>query len=297
MSEITTTTTKELLDQTAQQLQQIEERTEFAIAVTTKAIRTQAAVAQGKLLISLKEQVPEGEWTRFFQRADVVVKHNQALALMRTATAYESGSARFGEDLLGEFGATALSELATLPEAAVNRVLTGAQQTGQTPTSKDLRELKRDPQVQVEKCVEDLAAAEERKLVADERVLDVRTDPDVTPKSREYNAAFMAARSADQSVEKLQKRLADLEQQLEQKDLEQQRMERENESLKFDDESVRQQRINRTGNQLILTVPSLLADLQKFVAEKEHYPERVQESVSGPINNLMEFLEKNFKDA
>ena len=69
----------------------------------------------------------------------------------------------------------------------------------------------------------------------------------------------------------------------------------ESHSLRFDADTARQQRVSRVGNQLILTLPQLLADLQKYVAEYEFFAENVQDAVGEQLKTLMSYLDEHFK--
>jgi hypothetical protein len=55
-------TCDQLMDDAAEELGRITERTEFALSVVVQSVRTQEAIAKGVVLNQLKEKVEDGKW-------------------------------------------------------------------------------------------------------------------------------------------------------------------------------------------------------------------------------------------
>ena len=90
--------------------------------------------------------------------------------------------------------------------------------------------------------------------------------------------------NATKAINRYEQRIAELQQQIEDerqaKEAETEKVNRvrsELEKLKFDDDQTRQERIKRLTNSLTISVPQVMADLQKFFTEKDAYPEDVRE--------------------
>jgi len=126
--------------------------------------------------------------------------------------------------------------------------------------------------------MEDLEAVAERKL-----------DPERDTKQDRATDAKAVNRLQD-TIEQLKSQIAEdkIKAEMEAKDKE--RINAELELLKYDDEAAREQRIKRVSNSLIVSVPAVLADLQKYIAEKDHYDSKVTKSLDDSLETLIHFL-------
>ena len=312
----------EIMDAAAAELARITERTEFALSVVTQAIRTREACAKGLILKELRDQIPDGEWLKFLNREDVALNHETATRFINAAQLVEDAAPLYGEDMLMNFSYSTLDSVNKLPANAKLEVLDNAEESGKAPTLKEVKKVAKKTETKLSKAAEDLAAAKAKKKSADEKFEEVKADPEVEPGSREYGQANTSVTNANTSVKNLEARIVQLESELEReqeqkKDLtdsnEQKdadltqaqakltktqdqlgRLMEETEKLRFDEDTARSQRIGRVSNQLILTLPQTLADLQKFVADQEHFEEKVRTAITDQIKQLSAYLNEHF---
>ena len=317
--------TEKLFEDAAIELRRITERADFAIQVVTQAIRTQETVAKGNVLIRLKEAVPDGEWLAFLEREDVGINPPTASKWMRAAQLVIDAGPIYGEDLLLNFGASALADVQSLPLEVKLDVLDQAEETGKPPSYKETRALHADPKVKLSKAQEQLAEAKAKRQAAKERAAEVRANPELSSRDPEYRSAVGAVVDANSSIETLENRIKQLEAELTRekehktelseglneaedslsqanRKLEQAQKElaaalEEAHSLRFDGETAQTQRISRVGNALMLALPQTLSDVQKYVAEREHFAEKVQQAVDGQVKTLMSYLQEHFEYA
>ena len=154
---------------------------------------------------------------------------------------------------------------------------------GESPSPDLLKEVSGRTEVKLTKTEELLAEAKARKEKSDERwelAKEVGKKEDPT----EYNRAQKERGYITSRINEYEKRLLELTDQIEEeraKNAEYERREEktksELEKLRFDDDSTRDERIKRLTNSLTISVPQVMADLQKFFTEKDHYPTDVRE--------------------
>ena len=306
----TETLTKEtaitLMDNAAVELQRITDRTEFALSVVTQAIRTQEAIAKGKVLKQLRDEIPDGEWLKFLNREDVRLSHQTSLNYINAAQLVEDAAPLYGEDMLLEFGATTLSRIHTLPTDAKLALLDKSEETGEAPTNREITAINKRTETKLSKTAEQLAEAKQRKEEAkaagekgkydhavqsikkyEDRILQLESELAREQEHKQELSDGLTSAEDDlhTATKKLEEAQAELAKALE-----------ESHSLRFDADTARQQRVSRVGNQLILTIPQLLADLQKYVAEYEFFSENVQNAVGDQLKTLMSYLDEHFKD-
>lgn len=268
------------IEQARIQLRAIDERAEFAIQVVTQSIRTQAAVAKGQVLLQLRErfdQVPalEGKWTEFLKSEDIAVA--MASKWMNSARLVSENQDEYGTDFLMEFSQTSMNIIQTLPTVIKHAVLDDAAETGEMPESDAMHELRKDPKTKLAAAMEKLEAVAERK-----------DNPDRT-KSQVFNDN-RTEKSLLETIEQLKSQIAEdkIRSEMEAKDKE--RIEAELELLKYDDEAMREQRIKRVSNTLIVSIPAVLADVQKYIAEKDHYDSKAVKSLDDSLETLVNYL-------
>lgn len=290
------------MDAAAAELQRITERTEFALSVVTQAIRTQEAIAKGKVLKQLRDEIPDGEWMKFLNREDVSINHGTALGYINAAQLVEDAGPLYGEDMLMNIGSTTLDLIHKLPTNEKLEVLDQTQETGKPPTQRQLQKLQSKTSTKLSKNAEKLIEAKERKESATNsvdrkhanadvkrlelRILQLESDLEKEQSQKTEISDSLTEKEDDlhTATRKLEEAQADLAKALE-----------ESHSLRFDADTARQQRVSRVGNQLILTVPQLLADLQKFVAEYDYFSDNVQIAVGDQLKTLMAYLDEHFK--
>ena len=268
------------IEQAREELNRIEEKAEFAIQVVTQAIRTQATVAKGKVLLALRgmfDERPEleGKWTDFVE--SLPVRMREAQKWMSAAQAVLDNGEAYGEDLLMGFTPIALSTLNNFPEVIKEAVLEDAAATGEPPTQKEVAEISKAPTTK-------LAAAMEKL----EEVALKKNDESISSGLRSKAKADEA--KLEETIEQLKSQIAEDKIKKEQADKEQERLQAELDLLKYDDAAAREQRVKRVGNSLIVSLPAVLSDLQKYVAEKDHYESKTTKSIDESIETLLNYL-------
>ena len=308
--------TEKLFEDAALELRRITERADFALQVVTQAIRTQEAIAKGKVLLALKEAIPEGEWMNFLQREDVPITQATAASYMNAARLFEDAAPIYGEDMLLNHGAHALASIQRLPLDAKLELLDKAEETGKPTLLREAQAVAMKPETKLSKTAELLAEAKAKKQAAKQQL----EDPEC--KGKERKAVAQTVRQQDEYIENYENRIKQLEAELARekehktelseglneaedslsqanRKLEQAQKElaaalEEAHGLRFDGETAQAQRISRVGNALMLALPQTLSDVQKYVAEREHFAEKVQQAVDGQVKTLMSYLQEHF---
>lgn len=295
----------ELMDTAALELARISERSEFALSVVTQSIRTQEAIAKGKVLRVLRDQIPDGEWMKFLNREDVRIEYTHALNCINAAQVVEEASPVFGEEILLQTGPSVLSKISTLPTDSKLEMLELAVERDKPITQKEVEAERAKPETKLSKATEKLADA---KAQRDEKLAEGASKADVKNETKNINR--LEARilqlesdlekekglktelsdgltSAEDDLHKAQKRLeiaqSELANALE-----------ESQKLRFDEDTAKAQRISRVGNQLILTLPQTLADVQKFVADREDFQGKTKSTIENQIYTLIAYLNEHF---
>ena len=260
------------------QIQRIDEKADFAISVVTQAIRTQATVAKGRVLLPLHKVLGDnGEWTKFLSEIDL--DKGTARSWMNAARLVDESKDLVGEEFLFEFGGGALDKIASLPAVIQEAVLEDAAESGKTVSVHEVKELAKQPTTK-------LAGALERLEEVALRKADPERQADAN--HRRHDASQEA--KLLETIEQLKSQIAEEKIKREQQEAEQERLEEELELLKYDDSAAREQRVKRVSNTLIVGVPQLLSDLQKYVAEKDHYDTKTQKSLDDSLDTLVNFL-------
>jgi hypothetical protein len=257
------------LEQAKVDLAAIDEKAEFAIQVVTQSIRTQAAVAKGKVLLQLKESYPvlaktgrNAQWSVFLE--SLGIPNTQATKWINSAKAVIGNGDEYGEEFLLQFPVNALATIQTLPDVIKEAVLEDAVEAGEPPKQTDVEELAKKPQTK-------LAAALEK-------LDEIDVDDDVKIDKMKDTITQLKSQIAEEKIK------------VDQQAKENERVTAELELLQYDDSAAREQRIKRVSNQLIVSIPSVLSDLQKYVAEKEHYPSKTTKSLDASLETLVNFL-------
>lgn len=273
------------IEQAKSEIAAIDERAEFAISVVTQSIRTQATVAKGKVLLALRErfdQAPEleGKWDLFLE--DISLKRATSQHWMNAAKAVAENAEKCGEDFLLGFGGNALSRLHTLPSAVKEAVLEDALEAGEPLREKDIVEVAQKPQTKLAQAMERLEAKADR--IGE---LNDGADPDYRCEKANLN---IETKQLTDTIETLKSQIAEDKIKAEMADKESERLNAELDLLKFDDDAAREQRTKRVASSLIVSIPAVLADVQKYIAEKDQYPSKTSKSIDETLETLVTYL-------
>ena len=273
------------IQQAKDEIARIDERADFAISVVTQAIRTQASVAKGAVLLKLRErfdQVPalDGKWYQFLD--EIEVNKANAIRWMNSARVVAEHGPQCGEDLLLSFSSEGLNNLYRLPTVIKEAVLEDAVETGKPPSSKEMADITAKPQTKLAKALEALEAKAER-------LEELNEGAEPTHSQEKYQLKG-DTKKLEETIEQLKSQIAEDKIKAEQSAKETERLNAELELLKYDDEAAREQRVKRVGNTLIVQLPAVLSDLQKYVAEKDHYDKKVVDSLDKSIETLINYL-------
>ena len=273
------------IQQAKDEIARIDERADFAISVVTQAIRTQASVAKGAVLLKLRErfdQVPalDGKWYQFLD--EIEVNRANAIRWMNSARVVAEHGPQCGEDFLLSFSSEGLNNLYRLPTVIKEAVLEDAVETGKPPSSKEMADITAKPQTKLAKALEALEAKSER--------LEELNEGAEPAHSQEKYQLKGDTKKLEETIEQLKSQIAEDKIKAEQSAKETERLNAELELLKYDDEAAREQRVKRVGNTLIVQLPAVLSDLQKYVAEKDHYDKKVVDSLDKSIETLINYL-------
>lgn len=170
---------------------------------------------------------------------------------------------------------------------------------GEVPSEREVKELAKKPEVKLSKAEELLALAKQKNEEAKEKYEGIKADPQFTAKTPEYKSAAQAVSSSDKSLAKLEAQVAMLRLEVQDKTAAAEKAddariaaERELQALQSDDTATRKRRVATLSQSLTATIPDLLADLQKYFAEREYYEMSVRESVEDNCRALAVFLDQ-----
>lgn len=255
-------------------------------------IVAKAALDIGKELVEIQERFradnPKGEGLGAFY-SSLGINHAQVSRWTARYKAYLAYMEIFGEfdpdgaDKFNQLADRAASGLMMLPtdyrEAFFADIV-----NGDLPSQSTVEEVNSRTEVKLSKAEELLAAARVRKEQADDKWEMVKTDQNIDKASKEYKTAMKAPQYFSKTINAYENKIADLTAQVEAEQARVSEYERreektksELEKLRFDDDSTREERIKRLTNSLTISVPQVMADLQKFFTEKDHYPTEVRE--------------------
>jgi hypothetical protein len=305
VSEVETQDDKDFLVHQGTAILTIDAKADFAIKKIVATIQGRANLEKGKVIAEVQdhfhEQDGRGSGLRKWY-ASISLTASQAV---KFAQAYRT-TQEFAELFDGlvdplkvlECSDATLNRIQTLPQKFKEEVMAEVA-VGNVPTSRDVVELQQKPEVKLSKALELLERAKARKVKADERWEEVKADPEITVNHRvdEYRRAQANANCADKSIQNFEKQVAELTELVEAEKLKtaesearEAKAQAELQKLKFDDAKARNERIKRLTSSLTVGVPQALADLQKFFAEKDHYPEEVRDHVLEQATQLANYI-------
>ena len=282
------------------EIARIDERAEIAIQVVTQSIKTQAAVAKGKILLEIRENYSHLEgFSKNIEKfaARIGVPASTIRNWMAAASAVTKHENVFGKEFLMEQPATSLAMINTLPEKIQDAVMEDSLDNGRVPTQKELKELSSQTSVKLMKAEEKLTEVKEKAEASAEDWEMVKSDPDIKPDSEEYQYLHSAHQAAKKSLEVLNGQISQLKADLvgekakaESAKKAQEKLNEEIESLKFDDTAAREQRIKRISATLTINIPQILSDLMKFTAEEDLYLDNYKDAIRQQMVQLHTYL-------
>ena len=243
-----------------------------------------------------------GSLTKFYKSigTSAGVAQNWAAAYRQTLKFQDLFDGLVPPEKVLAFSDTALRELSRLPAAYQEEAMADVAAGGEPLTSTEIQALAKEPEVKLTKAEELLARARRRKAQAEEQWEEVKSDPNINYKTSQYRSAADANDQATKTVARLEQELADLKASIEEERAKaaeeadrSERLTRELDKLKFDDESQRQERIRRLSASLTVSVPQVLADLGKFFTEQDHYPEEVKKHLYEQATYLANYVGDN----
>ena len=315
VSEVESQEDKEYLLAAGKEILTIEAKADFAIKKIVATIQGRANLEKGRVVYEMQRRfgtITEGGEKGANNTGGSLAKFYASVGLSpRTANNYSQAyrtTLKFSDLFDGivepskvlAFSDAALRELGRLPESIQEQAF--ADVAAGEPALKvgEIIELAKQPEVKISKAEELLARARRRKECADERWEMVKADPSIEYRTPEYNAATNDQQNATKAVARLEQELADLKSAIhaerakadEQAQIAE-KLTRELDKLKFDDESQRQERIRRLSASLTVSVPQVLADLGKFFTEQDHYPEEVKKHLLEQATYLANYVGDN----
>ena len=303
VSEVEEQEDKDYLIQQGSEILTIDAKADYAIKKIVATIQGRASLEKGRVIAEVQDrfrkQFPGGDGLGKWYKSVGLNAHNA----QKWANAYRA-TAEFQELFDGLVEPTKVLECADstldlinkLPRDYKEEVLANIA-VGEVPTYKETSELSKQPEVKLSKAEELLAAAKARKEKADERWEEVKKDEKIDSKSSEYLDARTGQISADKSIKNFEQQILELKAEIEEAKLKtaecearEAKTKAELQKLKFDDAKTRAERIKRLTSSLTVGVPQALADLQKFFAEKDHYPDEVRKHILEQSTYLANYI-------
>lgn len=295
-----------------QEILRIDAKAGMAKEQICKAIDQKAAEAKGQHIYEIQERFrnnPElkGGLLRYFHSLGYWDGSMERMGLEKPET-YTSISAAFNwanayraglemqEKLAGILTPEEIKEKASSVSAnALAKVYTACSEAdreavyqqiaaGEVPQQRVLTELVKRPEVKLNKALEMLEEAKAQQAEAEAQWEEVKDDPDIPrqidgERNPEYEGARFALKSVNNSVVTLEKKIAQLEAELEAKGAELTK-------FKFDEELKRQQRVKALTAALTIGVPQTTADLMKFFMDAEYYPAEIRDHLNDQVKIL-----------
>lgn len=260
-----------------------------------------AALEVGEQIARVQDRfTAEGEKGLGKYYTSLGITQQKASRWARCYRAYASYVSIFGDDgaieAIDSLGDVAAAGLYSLPTSYREALLADIA-LGNPPTAKSIAEISSRKEVKLSKAEELLAAAKVRADKSSTTWELAKADPEIETGSREYKSAARDVYDAKTSIANFEQQIADLKAEIEKEKLntaeeaeEKARVEKELQKLKFDDAAARAERVKRVSSTLTLSVPQTLADVQKFFAERNEYPEEVQKHLLQQCTLLANYI-------
>jgi hypothetical protein len=283
---------------------------EDAKAKICKAIDDRADDARGKIIYEIQEEFrssPEkkgglyryfhslGYWDKSAMEPMGLQKHDEVKASLRTAFRWANayrGAKDVSDQLAGEYteeeiqakiaiySPTVLGQMVESLSAKDRKDL--YESSGPVKREDVISEAKK-PERMINKIKEDLSEAQENLEKREAEWEEVLADPDI-PRTLddgtinpEYDKASVYKTKATSSVSKLEKKIKDLQEQIDARDKEEEKtakaitkLKNEVDRLNAPEEEIKQRMLS-TSNALIATLPNVHSHLQRFYTDIEHY--------------------------
>ena len=303
VSEVDSDVDKAFLREMGAKVMIIEAKADFAIKKIVATIQGRASLEKGKVIAEVQDHIGETRGTdhgltKWYKSIGLTsaIANKFARAYRTTSEFQELFDGLVEPSRILECSDSALAKIACLPADAKEEILADVA-AGNIPTQPEVIKLSQQTEVKLSKAQELLAAAKARKEQAEVRWEEVKADPEISTTDPEYKAAKNGNTSAIESVKNYEEQIATLETQVEEEKLKAAQSEEreakakaELQKLKFDDARTREERIKRLTSSLTVGVPQAHADLQKFFAEKDHYPEEVRKHVLEQATHLANYI-------
>ena len=296
VSEVESQEDKEYLISVGTQLLTIEAKANFAIKKVVATIQGRANLEKGRVIHEIQRHFgtidEDGESTHL-PKGGALTRFYRSVGLPPTtaanfAQAYRT-TLKFANLFDGiveptkvlAYSDRALQEISRLPAEYQEEVLADVAAGNEPLTAKEIITMAKEPEVKLTKAEELLARARRRKEQTQERWEEVKADPQIKPRTTEYETANKATIAATHTVNRLEQEVADLQAALEnhekEKEIAQQvaeenakrsaDLEAELNRLKYDSETIKEQRRQKVANSLLATVPAVMSDVQRFYAD------------------------------
>ena len=304
VSEVDEETDKAFLREKGANILMIEAKADFAIKKIITTIQGRAGLEKGKHIVEVQERFKasgERGLTKWYKSIGLnLQKANRLANAYRAVDGFRDLFDGMVEpEKILECTDTALAKIQQLPQDFREEMMAEVA-VGNIPTSNEVDKVIAKPEVKLSKAQELLTAAKARKEKAEERWEEVKADPEISSSDMEYKTARYANVGAIESVKNYEQQVAELQEQIEEEKLKtaeaaerEAKAAAELQKLKFDDAKARAERIKRLTTSLTVGVPQALADLQKFFAEKEHYPDDVRKHVLEQATYLANYIGDN----
>ena len=242
-------------------------------------IVARAALEVGREIVEIQDRIKgSGSLCKYYE--SIGINKDRAAKWAAKYRAYCAYVELFGENVeaFEQLSTQAAQRLWNLPTDYREAFLADIAM-GEIPTNAQISEVANRPEVKLTKAEELLAAARARKEAADEKWELTKVDPNIEKKSPEYNRAEANAANAANSVDMYEKQIERLTADLERK-------EAELAKFKFDGDTQRAERIKSLVDALTIGVPQTTADLSKFFAEAEYYPDDIKAHMDEQVKML-----------
>lgn len=301
VSEVESAEDKAYLQEHGESILMIDAKSDFAIKKIVATIQGRASLEKGKIIAEVQDRFKENmkrglvKWYKSVGTSPGMA-NKWAQAYRATAEFQELFDGLVEPELVLECSDSTLERVRNLPLKYREEVMAEIA-VGNPPKQKEVIELAQKVEVKLSKAEELLAAAKARRDGATEKFDEVKADPEIQSTNTEYQMAQGRVTSADRAVSNFESQIAELQTQIEEERLKtaesQAREAKTNadlQKLKFDDARTREERIKRLTSSLTVGVPQALADLQKFFAEKDFYPEDVRNHVLEQATYLANYV-------
>lgn len=299
---------KKFLVEKGTELLRIDVKAEDAKAKIAKAIDDRAEDAKGKVIYEIQEEFrskPElkGGLFRYFHSLGYWSKDMLAMGLEKPTEVKATMSTIFGwanayrgakdmaEQLAGSFteeeiqakiGMQAPNALARIYTRFSTEDRKKIYETSAPLSVKQVDEESQKPETKLNKAKEELVEAKAKAQEKDEDWEAMKADPNITcvvdgERTKEYSKAHSAKKNSEESVTKLEKKIKDLQEQIDARDKEEEKtaktldkLQSEVDRLNAPEEEIKQ-RMLATSNALIATLPNVHSHLQRFYTDIQHY--------------------------